>query len=69
MGKGGGGGEQAPILEPVKTAEQAMTDAKDTATRSQRLRRAIAGTFSRSSMSGYSSGASTTAGASAKLGS
>ena len=69
MGKGAGGGvAKAPEIEPIKSAETAMKDAKDESARAQRMRRAVAGTFSRSSMSGYAPSASATAGAAAKLG-
>ena len=68
MGKGGGSAAKAQEVEPLKSAETAVKEAKETTSRAQRLRQAVAGTFSRSSMSGYAKGSSATSGAAAKLG-
>ncbi len=67
MGKGGGSAATAQEVEPLKSAEVAVKEAKETTSRAQRMRQAVAGTFSRKTMSGYS-GNSSTAGSSAKLG-
>lgn len=68
---GGGGGkvpDPAPVLEPIKSADESMREASQEASRAQQLRRGLSSTFSRSSMSGPSGGSTATAGASKKLG-
>lgn len=67
MGGGGGKAPKAQPLEPIKSAEQAMSEASDSTVRAQQMRRGIAATFSRPTM-GAGVAASPTAGQAAKLG-
>lgn len=64
---GGGKPSPAPAIEPVKSADESMKEASQETSRAQQLRRGLASTFSRSSMSG-ASGTSATSGAAKKLG-
>lgn len=62
MGKGGGGGSAADVVqyEPVKTAEEAMKEAHSETSRAQRTRNGIAGAFSRRTIAGSKTGSSST---------
>ena len=68
----GGGGKAAaqPVLEPVKSADDAIKEASTSVGRERQLRRGLASAFSRSTMGGGSAGGATsaTAGAAKKLG-